>query len=392
MRRAVRWSCAARTGVRLCAGGAEVDADVLVVGAGVVGLAAARALAAAGKAVIVAEKGDRFGVGQSSRNSEVIHAGIYYPPGSEKARLCVAGRKMLYEYCERKSIGYKKIGKHVVATTPAQLEKLASIAGTAKLNGVELQQRTAAEVCAAEPALEGAVLGGLWSSETGIVSTHELMMAMVGDIEDNDGSIAYKTTMVGACREGNGVRVLLKGEDGAEFAMTVSGLVNAAGIHASEVATSMAFIPPEAIPRTHLAKGRYFTHVGKCPFNHLVYPVPEAGGLGVHATLDLGGSLRFGPDVKWVEEEEYTVEDDAVSNFYSAIRSYWPGLKDGSLSPSYAGLRAKIGPNEGRTTADFLIQGEREHGVPGVVNALGIESPGVTSCLAIGDAIAAHFV
>jgi len=358
--------------------------DCVVIGAGVVGLAVARALALRGREVLVLEAEDAIGTGTSSRNSEVIHAGIYYPPGSAKARLCVAGKHLLYAYCAERGIEHRRCGKLIVAADQLQVKTLEKIEATARANGVEdLRWLTAAEAKAMEPAL--ACVSALFSPSTGIVDSHGFMLALQGDLEAAGGVIAFRAPVTrGRCGV-DGIR-LEAGTD-EPFELTAQVLVNSAGLRAQEVTRRIAGIPPQSIPPAVFAKGNYYVLQGKTPFRHLIYPVPEQGGLGVHLTIDLAGQGRFGPDVEWVETLDYTVDPARADRFYRAIRSYWPGLPDGALRPGYAGIRPKLGgPATG--PADFLMQGADVHGVRGLINLYGIESPGLTAALAIAEEVA----
>ncbi len=361
--------------------------DAVVVGAGVVGLAVGRALALAGQEVMVLESENAIGTGTSSRNSEVIHAGIYYPAGSLKARLCVQGKQMLYAYCAERGVGHQRLGKLIVATSPEQVQALDGIVAKAAANGVhDLQKLSAAEAQALEPALscEAALL----SPSTGVVDSHGLMLALQGDMENAGGLLALVSPVQRiAVRQGTATHpIVVQTQDGTELACKV--LVNAAGLNAVALARGMDGLDHSLLPQAHYAKGNYFTLAGKAPFSRLIYPVPEAAGLGVHLTLDLGGQAKFGPDVQWVDDPaDLQVDPRRGDAFYAEVRKYWPDLADGALQAGYAGMRPKIsGPHE--ASADFLIQGLAEHGVPGLVNLLGIESPGLTSSLAIAAHVA----
>ena len=357
--------------------------EAVVLGAGVVGLAVARALAMAGREVLVLEAAGGIGTVTSSRNSEVVHAGIYYPTGSLKARLCVAGRVALYEYCAAHGVPVRKLGKLIVASDPAEAMRLDAIAAQAAANGVALRRLSGDEARALEPALR--VAAALHSPETGIVDSHALMLAYQGELEDAGGALALHAPVVGGAVTGDGIRLDVGGEHPMRLECGI--LVNAVGLHAPDVARRIAGIPSQSIPRAYLCKGSYYGLQGRAPFSRLVYPVPEPGGLGVHLTLDLGGQARFGPDVEWVEREDYDVDVGRAAGFYAAIRRYWPGLPDDALTPGYAGIRPKIsGPRE--PAADFAVLGPAEHGVPGLVNLFGIESPGLTASLALGDMVA----
>jgi len=358
--------------------------DCVVVGAGVVGLAVARALALQGREVLVLEAADAIGTGTSSRNSEVIHAGLYYPTGSLKARLCVQGKALLYAYCTERGVPHRHCGKLLVATSAAQLASVESIQARARANGVlDLQWLSRDEAQALEPALE--CVGALHSPSTGIVDSHAFMLALQGDLEHAGGLVALNSPLASAqCAEG---AIYLEASDGTRLqARTV---VNAAGLHAPALAARFAGLDPAHVPTAHFAKGSYFTLTGKAPFSRLIYPVPEAAGLGVHLTLDLGGQAKFGPDVQWVASANDLLVDPARGEaFYAEVRKYWPGLQDGALAPGYAGIRPKI-HDAGAPAADFVIQGPKAHGVPGLVNLFGIESPGLTSALAIAEHVAA---
>ncbi|KAF1047823.1 NAD(P)/FAD-dependent oxidoreductase [Xylophilus sp.] len=358
--------------------------DAVVAGAGVVGLAIARALARQGREVIVLEAAGAIGTGTSSRNSEVIHAGLYYPQGSLKARLCVRGRELLYAYAAERDVPHRRCGKLIVATGAAQEGALDAIVAHAAANGVAgLRRLTAAEAQALEPAL--ACTAALLSPDTGIVDSHGLMRALQGDVESAGGWVALHTPGLGGEATADGV--LLRTGGGTE--LLARTLVNAAGLGAQALARSIAGLDAAHVPPSHYAKGSYFTLAGRAPFSRLIYSVPEAAGLGVHLTLDLGGQARFGLDVQWVDSPADLVVDPARGDaFYAEVRRYWPALPDGALRPGYAGIRPKIqGPGE--PACDFVIQGPAEHGVPGLMNLFGIESPGLTSALAIGERVAA---
>jgi len=357
--------------------------DCAVIGAGVVGLAVARALALAGREVIVLESEGAIGTGTSSRNSEVIHAGIYYPKGSLKARLCVQGKAALYAYAEARGVPYRRCGKLIVATSADQVGELESIIAKARANGVnDLVLLTREQALSLEPQLQ--CVAAVHSPSTGIVDSHALMLALQGDLENAGGMVALKSPVkCGDCADGH---IDLTADDGT--VLRCSTVVNAAGLAAPALARRFAGLNADCVPAAHFAKGNYFVLSGRAPFSRLVYPVPEPGGLGVHLTLDLGGQAKFGPDVQWVDSPDDLVVDPARGDgFYAQVRKYWPQLADGALIPGYAGMRPKIsGPGE--TAADFLIQGAEQHGVRGLVNLFGIESPGLTSSLAIGAYVA----
>lgn len=362
--------------------------DALVVGAGVVGLAVARALALAGREVMVLEKAGDIGTGTSSRNSEVVHAGIYYPAGSLKARLCVQGKQALYAYCVERGVAHRRCGKLIVANTATQLAALPSIIDKALANGVDdlrlLSREEAREI---EPALE--CLGAVHSPSTGIVDSHGLMLSLQGDLEHAGGMVVCHAEVANVTVTEHGIDVQTR--DGT--ALRARTLVNAAGLGACDLAGRIQGLAARHVPRAWFAKGSYFTLSGRTPFTHLIYPAPEPdrhlAGLGVHLTLDLGGQAKFGPDVQWVDAvDDLEVDPARGEGFYDEVRRYWPGLPDGSLQPGYAGMRPKIsGPHE--PAADFVIQGATVHGVPGLVNLFGIESPGLTSSLAIADRVVA---
>jgi L-2-hydroxyglutarate oxidase LhgO len=356
--------------------------ESVVLGAGVVGLAVARALALQGREVLLLEALGGIGTVTSSRNSEVVHAGIYYPTGSLKARLCVAGRTALYEFCDSHGVAYRKLGKLIVASDPAETGRLEKIRAQAAANGVTLSHVGGDEARTMEPALR--VDSALHSPETGIVDSHALMLAYQGDMENAGGAIATHAPVLGGAVTDDGIRLDVGGDAPMQLACSI--LVNAVGLQAPDIAHKITGIPSQTIPRKYLCKGNYYGLQGKAPFSRLIYPVPEPGGLGVHLTLDLGGQARFGPDVEWVDHEEYDVDLRRADGFYAAIRRYWPALPDDALVPGYAGIRPKIsGPGE--PAADFAIVGPAVHGVPGLVNLFGIESPGLTSSLAIGEAV-----
>jgi L-2-hydroxyglutarate oxidase LhgO len=358
--------------------------DAVVIGAGVVGLAVARALAMAGREVVLLEAENAIGTHTSSRNSEVIHAGIYYPKNSLKASSCVAGKELLYEYCVTHGVPHRRSGKLIVASSENQLDELKAIQAKAHANGVaDVVWMTQAQVAALEPEIR--CVAGLYSPSTGIIDSHALMLAYQGDAEAHGAMLALRSGFEGAEVVAGGF-VLRVGEERIRAAT----LVNSAGLRAPSVARSVEGYRAELAPREFYAKGNYYTLTGRSPFNRLVYPVPEPGGLGVHVTLDMAGQARFGPDVEWVEKigrkEDYTVDPRRADRFYAAIRRYWPGLPDGALAPGYSGIRPKTaGPGE--PAPDFEIQGPRRHGVPGLVHLFGIESPGLTASLALAGMV-----
>jgi len=358
--------------------------EAVVIGAGVVGLAVARALALAGREVVILEAEDAIGTHTSSRNSEVIHAGIYYPAGSLKARSCVAGRRRLYEYCAARGVPHRRCGKLIVAADQAQHGELERIRSRAHANGVpEVEFVGREQALAWEPELR--LVAALHSPSTGIVDSHALMLAYLGEAEEHGAMLALRSRLERAEVIASGFRVSVGGAEPTQIETRI--LVNSAGVRAPSVARLIEGYPLERAPRELYAKGNYYSLARRAPFSRLVYPVPEPGGLGVHLTLDLAGQARFGPDVEWVDAIDYRVDPKRAERFYAAIRRYWPGLPDGALAPGYAGIRPKIsGPGE--PAADFVIQGPREHGVPGLVNLFGIESPGLTASLALADDVA----
>jgi len=358
------------------------DVDAVVIGAGVVGLAIARALTSRGRDVLILEAADSFGTETSSRNSEVIHAGIYYPLGSLKARMCVSGRALLYDFCEEYGIPYRRCGKLIVATSESQLGQLEKIQRVAHANGVRLEFFSRSEALELEPQL--ACEGALHSPMTGIIDSHAYMLALLGQAESRGATLVTASAVTRMELDKGYVLIGINNEEPMLRANTV---INSAGLHAPGVARLIGGFPARHIPTPYFAKGSYFTLAGRSPFERLVYPVPEPGGLGVHLTLDLAGRARFGPDVQWVEHCEYQVEPQRAERFYSAIRAYWPDLRDGALQPAYAGIRPKIsGPKD--AAADFRVDGPETHGVPGIVNLFGIESPGLTASLALASHVA----
>jgi len=358
--------------------------DCIVVGAGVVGLAIARRLAQAGREVIVIEAAEDIGTGTSSRNSEVIHAGIYYAAGSLMARHCVDGKRALYAYCADHGIPHKRCGKLIVATSAEDNAKLGAIRARAAANGVDdLELLDAPAARALEPALN--CTAALLSPSTGIIDSHAYMLALRGDAEAAGTMIAFNAPLKCAAVTSDGITVEVGGD--APMTLACRLLVNAAGLQAPAVAHTIDGLPREGIPTAYLAKGNYVSCNARAPFSHLIYPVPEPGGLGVHLTLDMGGQAKFGPDVEWVNTIDYEVDPARVARFYPAIRRYWPALPDGALAPGYAGIRPKIVPPE-VAVQDFMIHGPRDHGVDGLINLFGIESPGLTASLAIADHVA----
>lgn len=360
------------------------DVDCVVVGAGVVGIAVARALARAGREVIVLDAAEGIGTETSSRNSEVIHAGIYYPKDSLMARFCVAGKRMLYAYCEERGVPHSRCGKLIVATSPEEEDRLAGIKERAEANGVEgMRLLTAGEAVALEPNL--ACTAALLSESTGIVDSHAYMLALQGDAEEAGGLFVFNSPVLGGRATGDRVELTIGGEETTTLRCRL--VVNSAGLHAPALARSIAGMPSQMVPREHYAKGNYFSLAGRSPFARLIYPVPVPGGLGVHLTIDLGGQARFGPDVEWVETLDYAVDPARADGFYAAVRKYWPALRDGTLLPGYSGIRPKITP-KGAPGQDFVIQGPAAHGVTALVNLFGIESPGLTAAIALADYLA----
>jgi L-2-hydroxyglutarate oxidase LhgO len=355
--------------------------DAVVIGAGVVGLAIARALAMAGREVVILEAEDAIGTHTSSRNSEVIHAGIYYPKDSLKARSCVAGKALLYEYCAAHGVPHRRCGKLIVASDENQIPELNIIQKKAHANGViDVVAFSRSQALAMEPELH--CVAALHSPSTGIIDSHALMLAYLGDAEDHGAMLALKSPLRRAAAVKGGFELRVENAD----PIFASVVVNSAGLRAPSLAKAIQGYPENLAPRELYAKGNYYSLARRSPFKRLVYPVPEPGGLGVHVTLDLAGQARFGPDVEWIERIAYDVDPRRAERFYAAIRRYWPALPDGALLPGYAGIRPKIaGPGE--PAPDFAIQGPREHGLAGLVNLFGIESPGLTSSLALADLV-----
>lgn len=355
--------------------------ECLVVGAGVIGLACARALAEAGREVIVVERNDVIGAETSSRNSEVVHAGIYYSTGSVKARLCVAGKQKLYDYCDNRGVPYRRCGKIIVATDPAQIEVLQGYHSQAESNGVALSWLDENALHELEPQLQAVV--GLLSETTGIVDSHAFMLSLRGDLERAGATIAFNTEVLDL------QHILPRGDRIAVTTDSVTlacrWLINCAGLRAPDLARQLV---PDA-PVAFYARGHYYAYSGRPPFSHLIYPVAEPGGLGVHVTLDMAGQVKFGPDVVWLDDIDYSFDESRKESFVEAIRHYYPGLDPHRLHPSYTGIRPKItGPGE--PAGDFRIHGPQLHGIAGLINLLGIESPGLTASLAIAEAVAAQ--
>ena len=351
--------------------------DAVVIGAGAVGLAVARALAEAGREVLVLERHDAIGTETSSRNSEVIHAGLYYPTGSLKAATCVRGKALLYEYCARRHVPHRRIGKIVVAASKAQFGVLENYQRQARVNGAgELPWLSRSEVLALEPEVDA--LAGVYSESTGIIDSHAYMLSLMGDLEAAGGVVSFLTEATDLERWSGGARVCCGG-----FDLDADVVVNAAGLNAPAMAARLG-----GSHSAYYAKGHYYTLSGKSPFSRLVYPIAEAGGLGVHVTLDMAGQARFGPDVVWQEGENYAFDESGFERFVAAIRSYYPALDESRLHPGYTGIRPKLAPR-GKTPSDFVIEGPAQTNVPGYVNLLGIESPGLTASLAIAERVLA---
>jgi L-2-hydroxyglutarate oxidase LhgO len=360
--------------------------EVLVVGAGVIGLAVARAAALARHDVTVAEVTGGIANGVSSRNSEVIHGGLYYPTNSQRARHCVRGRRMLYEFCASHGVAHRKCGKLVVATNDAELAKAETILAQGVTNGVEGLEIIGGNAARAMEE-ELSCIGALWSPETGIIDSHGFMLALWGELEDRGGMIAFETPVERMSFKAPHWHVQFAGRDAG--VLEFDAVVNAAGLGAQALARRIEGYPAETVPRLVLAKGNYFGFAGRPVFSRLIYPTPVDGGLGVHVTLDLAGRMRFGPDVEWIAEESYTVDPRRADSFYDRIRTYWPGLPNDSLVPDYCGIRPKLtGPGE--AAADFMIAGPPAHGMPRLVNLFGIESPGLTSALSLAEEVVAY--
>lgn len=360
--------------------------DCVVIGAGVLGLAVARTLQRQGRDVVLIEAEGQFGQGTSSRNSEVIHAGIYYPVGSLKAQACVRGRALLYRYCEERGVPHQRLGKLIVAVDDAEVAVLHKYLESAAANGVtDLRWVEADELRSREPAVKG--VRALLSPSTGIIDSHAYMQALLHDFEAEGGTFIRKTRVVGGSVMSDGI--VLQLDDGSEYEAQARSVVNSAGLHAPDVAAGLAGLVPESVPTAHYAIGHYYVYPGRSPFRQLVYPIAVKGGLGVHVTLDMSGGTRFGPDVRWRDSIDYTFDDSGKSRFIEAIRRYFPDVNEDNLLPGYTGIRPKIvGPGQG--DADFVIQDARQHGCQGLINLFGIESPGLTSSLALADDVAAR--
>lgn len=360
----------------------DFSADILVIGAGVVGLATARRLALEGRTVILIESNPTFGMETSSRNSEVIHAGIYYPTDSLRARLCVRGAAMMYAYCDERGITANRCGKLIVATDESQVEPMAALKDKGDANqvpGLELLGQEA--VKAYEPEIHA--VAAIWSPASGVVDSHNLMAALEGDAENAGATIAYQSRFVSAARNSAGYDVVITSQ-GEEMTLTVGGIVNAAGHGARQVSLNIEGFDETAVPPHYMAKGQYFTTTKKPPFRHLIYPMPSGGGLGIHLTLDAGGGARFGPDINWVDTPSYDVDPGYAARFHESISQYWPDLDVEDLVPAWAGLRPKIIP-DGSKFADFTFLTAADHGAENVTALHGIDSPGLTSSMAIAD-------
>ena len=360
------------------------NVDCVVIGAGVVGLACARALAIEGREVIILEQADAIGTETSSRHSEVIHAGIYYEPGSLKAKFCVEGKIKMYRFMEERGIPFKKLGKLIVATSEDQISALNQIKRRAEQNGVmDLELLSHNEVIAREPDLR--CITALWSPSTGVADSHSYMLGLQGDAESHGAMLAFFAPVESAELQDDGICLNIGGNDPMQ--LKAKTVINAAGLHTQKLTHGFKGFPKEKIPVWHYCKGNYYSLSGcKAPFTSLIYPAPEEAGLGVHLTLDLAGQARFGPDVEWINEINYDVDPKRSDSFYAAVRKYWPDLPDNSLQPGYSGIRPKI-QAPGEPATDYVIQGPHDHGIDGLINLYAIESPGMTSSLAIGDYI-----
>ena len=367
---------------------AAVEVDALVIGAGVIGLAVAAELARRGRDVLVVEAEEAIGTQTSSRNSEVIHAGLYYPTGSRKAEFCVRGNPLLYEFCASHGVPCRRIGKVVVAVADAEIAVLQSYVRQAEINGaVPLQWLSGAQVQRLEPAVSA--VAGLWSSSTGIIDSHAYMLALQAELEAHGGMIAFHAPVLGGSARAGSLQVLIGGA--APMRLQAQIVVNAAGLHAPHLARQIAGVDAALLPDAYFALGHYFAYSGRPPFQHLVYPIAESGGLGVHVTLDLAGNVRFGPDVKWLDAPDYRFDDGRLAGFIAAIARYFPGVDAARLHPGYTGIRPKISAPDA-PAADFLLLGPNRHGVPGLMHLLGIESPGLTASLPIASAVAGELL
>jgi len=358
--------------------------DCVVIGAGVVGLAAARALALAGREVVILEEMEGIGTHASSRNSEVIHAGMYYPTGSLKARLCVKGGQDLFRYCDEKGIGHRRVGKLIVAVDDSDLARLGILERQARINGVlEFRMLDSRETLALEPGVRARA--ALYSPGTGIIDSHGLMTDLLRDAEGHGAILVLESPVVGGRVGNSGVELAIGGRE--PMTALCRTVVNCAGAGAEKVARALEGFPASSIPKTYLCKGNYFVYPGALPFSRLVYRVPEKVSLGIHFTLDLAGQGKFGPDAMWVRDLDYRVDESREKAFEDAVREFWPDLPPGSLAPGYAGIRTVLRSSQEVPACDFMIQGPADHGVPGLVNLFGIDSPGLTSCMAIGEEV-----
>lgn len=357
------------------------DIETVVIGAGVVGLSVARELSMAGRGVWVLEQAERAGEGISSRNSGVIHAGLYYEPGSHKARLCLRGRDLMYAFCARRGVPHARCGKLVVATTADELPALRALQQRSAENGVRVHWLDGAEATAREPELR--CVAALDSPDSGIVDVPEFVMALIGEVEQGDSRVLCETEVAAVHRDGDGFRlVTARGDE-----VRCRNVVNAAGLEATDIASRIDGLDPRHVPKIHYAAGHYYALRGRAPFSRLIYPLPLPSGLGVHLGFDSAGRSRFGPDVRWQDAPAYAFDDSQRAAFIEGLRQWWPGLDPERLSPDFVGVRPKLsGPGE--HAADFLIQEEAAHGVRGLVNLFGIDSPGLTSALAIGEHVA----
>jgi L-2-hydroxyglutarate oxidase LhgO len=360
--------------------------DAVVIGAGVIGLAVARSLALSGREVLVLEANPGIGQGISSRSSEVIHAGLYYEPDSLKARSCVRGKALLYEYCESKGVPHRRIGKLIVATDEAQVGSLEGIRNNAANSGVtDLEWVDRPRLVGMEPAVRARA--ALWSPSTGIIDSHALMLALQADLEAAGATVALNSKVTAGRCTADGCELTVA--SGGESTLAATLVVNAAGLHSTDLAAGIDGMPAKAIPQQYFVSGHYFTYPGKAAIRHLVYPVPDPVGLGIHATLDMAGQLRFGPDAEHCDGIDYRFEMDKKPLFSASVRRWLPGLDEDRMQPGYVGIRPKLsGP--GRPDVDFMISGPDEHGVPGLVHLFGIESPGLTACLALAEEVAAR--
>jgi L-2-hydroxyglutarate oxidase LhgO len=360
----------------------QTQTEIVVAGAGVIGLAVARALAKNGHDVLVLEAENHIGSVTSARNSGVIHAGIYYPPGSLKAELCVRGRRMLYDFAVSHGVPHKKCGKLIVATDTSQISALEKIHANALTNGVEnLRWLDGAEAMRLEPQL--ACVAAILSPETGVIDTHSFMLALQGELEAHGGAVVCRAPITGGEVMADGFRLAVGGD--APMMLTCKKFINAAGLGAQKLAASIAGIPPTSIPPQFLAKGSYFSLSGAAPFNRLIYPMPVEGSQGLHYSFDTGGRARFGPDIEWVDQVDYRVDPARLPLFKQSIKTYWPCLPAGALQPDYAGMRPKLARKHGGS--DFMIQAQSDHGIAGLLNLYGIESPGLTASLAVGEVV-----